>query len=300
MDRRRDRETVLAYSSLSQMGLMTVAVGAGFAAGRATAAAGAATAFALHHALAKSALFLGVGVVERAVARRWRPLVLAGLLVPVASLAGLPLTSGAIAKQALANAIERVGWAAAPPLLSLSSVGTLLLLLHYLRVLRARAGSRHEAPAPSMWMAWALATIATAGLPWVVPWGTLPAAARETLSWAKAASGSWPAGLAALMAALVVLARRRGCPLRAPHVPPGDLAEWLSRAVAAARRAATALERRLARAAGRLEARVASLVRAAARAGREAARLEAHLASWTAGSLLFAILAAVLLWVLRG
>jgi hypothetical protein len=56
-------KTVLAYSSISQMGLMLVALGTGLAWPQAWgAAAGALLLFSLHHALNKAALFLGVGL----------------------------------------------------------------------------------------------------------------------------------------------------------------------------------------------------------------------------------------------
>ena len=54
-------KTVLAYSSISQMGLITVPVGAALLAPALWPAALAAVLlYALHHALAKGALFLGV------------------------------------------------------------------------------------------------------------------------------------------------------------------------------------------------------------------------------------------------
>ncbi len=59
--RRHNPKTVLAYSSVSQMGLVAAVLGMGLAAGD---GAGMAAAFyAAHHVLAKGALFLAVGVV---------------------------------------------------------------------------------------------------------------------------------------------------------------------------------------------------------------------------------------------
>ena len=56
-------KTVLAYSSISQMGLITVAFGIGLTLERGRRSAAAVLCYAFHHALAKGALFLGVGVV---------------------------------------------------------------------------------------------------------------------------------------------------------------------------------------------------------------------------------------------
>ncbi len=60
----RDPKTLLAYSSISQMGVMTVAVGLGLTSPDAyPAILTVITLYALHHGLSKGALFLGVGVV---------------------------------------------------------------------------------------------------------------------------------------------------------------------------------------------------------------------------------------------
>ena len=66
-------KAILAYSSISQMGFMTVGLGAALLAPQARQLALTAVAlYAAHHALAKGALFLGVGVSERARGRqRW-------------------------------------------------------------------------------------------------------------------------------------------------------------------------------------------------------------------------------------
>jgi formate hydrogenlyase subunit 3/multisubunit Na+/H+ antiporter MnhD subunit len=132
-----DPKTVLAYSSISQMGLITVLLGLGLAAPSAwPLILDAALIYGAHHALAKGALFLGVGV-SRAVAegRRW---VFAGLLLPALALAGAPFTSGALAKRALKEsaAVAASPWPEALALLlPLSAVGTTLLLARFLFLL---------------------------------------------------------------------------------------------------------------------------------------------------------------------
>jgi multicomponent Na+:H+ antiporter subunit D len=133
----RDPKAVLAYSSVSQMGLMTSGVGFGLAAPAwSDAAVGAVLLYAAHHALAKSALFLGVGVASR-IERRRRTLVTVGLALPALSLAGAPLTSGALAKSLLkAPVLESapIGGALVV-LLSAAAVGTTLLMLRFLTLL---------------------------------------------------------------------------------------------------------------------------------------------------------------------
>lgn len=91
-------KVLLAYSSLSKMGLMVVVVGATLIE---PAIAGAVVIgiglYAGHHALSKGALFLGVGLRKSAPgpSQSW---VLVGLLVLALSMAAVPLTGGAVAK----------------------------------------------------------------------------------------------------------------------------------------------------------------------------------------------------------
>jgi formate hydrogenlyase subunit 3/multisubunit Na+/H+ antiporter MnhD subunit len=233
-----DPKVVLAYSSISQMGLIAVTVAVGLAVPPvAAAAAVAAAVHALHHGLAKGALFLGVGVARStstATVHRW---VLAGMAVASLSLAGLPLTSGWIAKGAAKQVVVGAGGALAGPLtwaLSLAAVGTTVLLLRLLWLLRrpggvapagtavagtavagtavagtAVAGSdvartRADRPATSVpTIAWAslvgVLVVATWALPpRLVPGGTLPA---PTIGgWWE---GVWPVGLGLVLGALV-------------------------------------------------------------------------------------------------
>ena len=92
-------KTVLAYSSISQMGVIAAVLGMGLAAGDKSVALDAAF-YAATHVLAKGALFLAVGVVAVTSAHRLRPtLILAAVLA--LGLGGLPLTGGALAKLAV-------------------------------------------------------------------------------------------------------------------------------------------------------------------------------------------------------
>lgn len=79
-------KTMLAYSAISQMGLMPDLIGGG--------AAPLVVAFhAVHHGLARGGLFLSVGAV-RTSRRGWRVLLLGGATVAALSIAGLPLSGG--------------------------------------------------------------------------------------------------------------------------------------------------------------------------------------------------------------
>src|ERR1700742_4686706 len=89
----KNPKVVLAYSSVSQMGVILAALGAVLAEGRADLSSDIAF-YAANHLLVKAALFLTIGpLVLRS--RRSAPLILATVLA--FSLAGLPLTGGALA-----------------------------------------------------------------------------------------------------------------------------------------------------------------------------------------------------------
>lgn len=196
-------KTVLAYSTISQMGLVVVGLGAlaaGDGPGPALAALGL---FALHHGLNKIALFLGAGH------RLGGAMSQLAFLLPAAALAGLPFTSGALAKAALKDALYGAGVQAWALGLSLSSVLTALLLVHAWRLARRHDGREAVHPA------WAAAAIAGLLLPWLWAWSVqlLP-----PVTWAGLWDGVWPLGLA--LAIDAGWRRWRGRP--ALHLPEGD------------------------------------------------------------------------------
>jgi formate hydrogenlyase subunit 3/multisubunit Na+/H+ antiporter MnhD subunit len=117
-------KAVLAYSSISQMGVIAVVLGMGLAAADKGAALDAAF-YAAHHVLVKGALFLAIGVVAATSSRR-RWLVLLPAAVLALSLGGLPLTGGALAKLAVKAPLGNglVGMLAA-----ISAAGTTLLMV---------------------------------------------------------------------------------------------------------------------------------------------------------------------------
>ena len=224
----RNPKVVLAYSSISQMGLMTVAAGSAFlgpeAAGPALLAVGL---YALHHALAKSALFLGVGMAEsRLETPRIRTLVLLGLLIPAIALAGAPLTSGAVAKGALKAAIAN---GAAPwvgileVLLSLAAVGTTLLLARFLWTLRARVGHREVVPHRRMWSAWGLNLLAVLLFVWLIPWEGMTDVREGVWKLGLTWTLLWPVLLGLLIAGGVIWFHRSRR-VRVPGgIPAGDI-----------------------------------------------------------------------------
>ncbi len=219
----RDLKVVLAYSSVSQMGFMSLGVGAGLVAPQSwPLLLPAVGLYALHHALAKSALFLGAGVALQAGGRLW---VLAGLALPALALAGAPLTSGWLAKTTLKAGLTDLPplWAAAAAaLLPLAAAGTTLLMARLLWLAARLQGKGAAGGLAPVWLAWTLAGI-------VLPWALLPAgAAAGGPSPPLMATALWPMALGLALAGLAAFLR-----LRLPVVPPGDLVVPVERVIRA-------------------------------------------------------------------
>jgi hydrogenase-4 component B len=225
----RRPKTILAYSSISQMGLMTTGVGLALALpGAGATLLAAIVLYALHHGIAKAALFLAVSVSER-VRGAW----VTGLIaLPALALAGLPFTSGAAAKSALkapladasAAWVSGVEW-----LLAFAAAGTTLLMLRLFVCLRA-AAVRSAALPLSMGVPWAALSLGAVVLPWL--W--LPEFALAALAPAKLWAVSWP-----LLFGFVLFAIAMRSGMRMPAWPEGDLWSVLERLGARMSRLAT-------------------------------------------------------------
>ena len=201
-------KTVLAYSTISQMGLILAAFALTFIAPEQRPALLAVIGLmALHHGLNKAALFLACGS-SLTIGRLARLL----FILPALALAAFPLTSGYLAKTALKDALPPAlagSWLVT--LLALSSTATALLLW---QAWRLALGTRTRNP--SLQPAWLLAVVA--GL--IVPWGWamihgLVQPPRSYQLW----SALWPL----LLAGLLVLVQRwlRWSPPW--NIPEGDL-----------------------------------------------------------------------------
>ncbi|HSM73445.1 MAG TPA: complex I subunit 5 family protein [Desulfobacterales bacterium] len=205
---RQDPKTILAYSSVSQMGLMTMVLG--FALLPAAAAAEGLVPglliFVLVHGLAKGALFLGVGVAKAAGRKTPRSLlVLAGLLLAGLVLAGLPFTAGAVVKQALkagAGLLPEAWRGVFDGLIALSAVGTMLLLGTFLWRVRDAMPAADKAIPSGMVVAWAgllglvLLALPLAGMVLPLPGEGVPSGMKPIVE------GLWPIGLGLLGAGL--------------------------------------------------------------------------------------------------
>jgi formate hydrogenlyase subunit 3/multisubunit Na+/H+ antiporter MnhD subunit len=229
-----DPKTVLAYSSISQMGVMTVALGIGLVEPDAwRAALPVLLLYAMNHALAKGALFLGTGVAyATGAARVGRWLVIGGLALPALAIAGAPWTGGGMAKYALKDAaalgpeqvVPWLDW-----LLPVSAVGTSLLLGRFLWLVWWSMKSKPAAvPHLLMTIPWVLllvgvaATVLFAIRFFALEIATSPASPATI--WA----GMWPI-LAGLVLLLVAGRLLGGQPNRFT-IPAGDIVVWFERA----------------------------------------------------------------------
>jgi formate hydrogenlyase subunit 3/multisubunit Na+/H+ antiporter MnhD subunit len=138
-----DPKAVLAYSSIGQMSLILLGLAAALAAPETWPLIGPALVIlAVHHAFAKAALFLGVPAVWAVGPGALRVGVIALLAIPALALAGLPGTSGWVAKGALKAALQNApeGWAIwLGAALFVASLGTAFLMLRALFLLAVAA-----------------------------------------------------------------------------------------------------------------------------------------------------------------
>ncbi len=235
---------VLGFSSVGQMGIIALGLGAGLMTPEAWPAIAPLLLFlAAHHALAKGALFLGVGAFAAQGSATSRGLITVLWLVPALVLAGLPATSGALGKEALKAALAEGSAVWAPWLtlaLTLSGVATTLLVARALALMWL---SPPKAP-PTRSEALALPFAGLAGLSLALPaiWPVLnPIVAAPVLQAAPAAF--WPVGLGiavALGVAVTAHAQRIGVSVFFDGItaPPRALVRQLENVWAAKRRAA--------------------------------------------------------------
>lgn len=166
---------VLGWSSVSQMGLITMLVGVALSSGE-PSFIGVIALYAAHHGLAKGALFAGsdASLSVRAAHRRW-------LLLPALALAGAPFTSGAAAKLAMKAELGVAGISWPLPWLSAAAIGTTLLMVRVLWCTERMTGDGSRWP-----VAWLLALGASATGVWWLPLGSVPetgAGSAFALAW---------------------------------------------------------------------------------------------------------------------
>ncbi|MEV8136379.1 complex I subunit 5 family protein [Microbacterium aurantiacum] len=293
-------KVILAYSSIGQMGFLTMLVGVALLAPALAPVCIAATVvYSVAHGLIKAPLFLGVQAWDSERLRRWAvaiPLAAASL-----ALAGAPFTAGFVAKYTAKEAVGAValfGPLAVPvaDILPWTAVGSTLLLSRF-AVVMWRRPREPRATAWSRDIAWALlclgavvpvAVAASASAPPL----TLPSWTDPVTLWAQ----SWPVllGLAAAVGTALLAARRRRSRVLHPRgdiVPPGDI-------ITAEERAARGLLRvgsRGARGIGALTAKVRATVVATPTPAPVVAWAQRKLGGWAASGVAVLLLLAVAL-----
>jgi multicomponent K+:H+ antiporter subunit A len=139
-------KTVLAYSTISQLGIVSAIVGLGLGYPDVwDSLLPIVLIFVLHHGFAKAALFLSVSLAPELARNSWsRYLAWFVVIFPALSLIGLPLTSGAFAKSELKALSE--AWPIFVAVLSISAVGTTLLMARYVELMVAQAKKSEVSP----------------------------------------------------------------------------------------------------------------------------------------------------------
>jgi formate hydrogenlyase subunit 3/multisubunit Na+/H+ antiporter MnhD subunit len=203
-------KVILAYSSISQMGVITAALGAALGKGQADASLDVAF-YGANHLLVKAALFLTIGALAARGIRQSRTTFIVAALLAM-SLAGLPLTGGALAKAATKAQFASGSLAL---LATLSSIATALLMTRFLVCLATpQPGGAGESPTSlsSIWPAVALGAI-------LLPWVFYPAVGNAwyALKFGNLADGFWPVVLGTGLA--LAVGRIGWSP---PRMPVGD------------------------------------------------------------------------------
>ncbi len=233
-------KTVLAYSSISQMGLMTVGIGVGLCRPAIWPMAHAAViTYALHHAFAKGALFLGVGVAGAGQQNGWRRWwLILGLLLPALALAGAPLTTGIVAKTALKSAVALLPepWPTTLAiLLPLAAVGTTILMIRFLFIVLRESSSHH--PVSGVRLPWAATVFLAALCAWLLPEAQLYV--KKAMSLIACVKALWPVLAGGLSAAVVFLLYKGNVMRWIPFIPAGDMVAvgtWLTTSLDRTRR----------------------------------------------------------------
>jgi formate hydrogenlyase subunit 3/multisubunit Na+/H+ antiporter MnhD subunit len=226
-----DTKVALAYSSVSQMGFLAVVVGAALATPElAEASVVAAVLYAVHHGLAKGALFLGVPVWRRhGAGRLLRWWVGVGLVGACLAVAGAPFSSGAVAKYAAKEAVEGVSVVGLDLvlLLPLVATGSTLLLARYAWLLMR--GESESRGVDGELAAWSVLVGTGIVVAWVLAGRWLPVTSVPGLEPVTLWEAAWPVLLGLVLTGVGLwLSSRDLLPGWAAHpngrfLPPGDL-----------------------------------------------------------------------------
>lgn len=231
-------KTILAYSSISQMGVIATVMGMGLASGN-TLVPILAAFYGLHHILVKGGLFLALGIATQHHARGLWPVMLPAVIIAL-GLGGLPLTGGMVAKLAIK---EPLGDGLAGLLIALSGATSTLLMLHFLSCLR-HASEQGDAVATSVTGSAALvgSWLVVAACAIALPWLLFPVVTGEPLLYALAPQALLESLWPVLLGAGLAFAGRRMWHVL-PSIPPGDILAGVPFLIVPARRIGCMMER---------------------------------------------------------
>lgn len=209
-------KAVLAYSSISQMGVMTMLLGVGMVVPEMWKKYWVILMiYATHHAIAKAALFLSVGTASMHIKSRWLSLMhKLALIIPALAIAGAPFTSGAFSKGLLKYAIEALkydyAWAFSLKwAIIVSAVTTTLIMARFLWLVWPRQKQEPEDhhASVSMYYAWGVMVMIVLVMPGIIHMqGFLPVAYKPELYFVKW-SNVWPLMLGSILAGGVIKSR---------------------------------------------------------------------------------------------
>jgi len=220
-------KAVLAYSSVSQMGLIITAVGVTLAQPSLFAVMKwIILIYVAHHAFAKSLLFLSVGLkTVRPLKRLEHSVFWGGTVLAALALTGAPLTAGMIAKALMKDTIlnsqlDHAGLVVG--VFTFAAVGTTLLMTRYLVLLSRMRHDEHHAVSRGIMLPWLLLLVMVIGFTFQLAlhlWGNhfMP-----YVSLAPSMKNLWPLLAGVLLYVLVALAWKRAG-WTAVRIPPGDL-----------------------------------------------------------------------------
>jgi formate hydrogenlyase subunit 3/multisubunit Na+/H+ antiporter MnhD subunit len=227
--------TILAYSTISQAGLMTTGIGMGMVMPDLWPRIDhLVLLYALHHALVMGGLFLGVGVARKAIGQVWQYRMVAfGLTMPALALAGAPFSSGTLVNAIFEATPSMATWTA--PLTwipALGAFGTTLLMGRFLLETWPRRQGDGIQPVNRLplgtWLPWAVLLLCGGLLAWIVRLQLTADAGNPLFSPISIWTSLWPILLGGLFVWGVT---RKSDRIPVPSIPSGDLVvgiEWLA------------------------------------------------------------------------
>lgn len=212
-------KTVLAFSSVSQISYLLMIVALAWQNPQNLSVWITLLAlYAVHHGLAKGALFLGAGLTSGYQLTRWQFFI---LFIPALALAGMPMTSGAVAKSLLKDSMVGSLFGVHLPWMALASVASALLVFRVLSCMWRDQKQSGLLPAkkPPVY-SWVLLSLMPIAIP--LSWPLIQADFIDTHSLTGVWILFWPIGLAALIAIFFMLK-----PLQLPTMSSA-IGRWFS------------------------------------------------------------------------